>query len=212
MMKRIVAVLAAMLLWMPGAQAAEQALPASLEQGLEKLASLQGFTCRFEQVIYYADGGEQHYTGELAVRRPGKFRWQYQKPYAQLYISDGKVIWLYEPDLMQVQRLSDIDAIDPLVMKLLDGRVRVQDVHLLEAEKGNGIWHVAIGQGPDIWLAMDAGGNLQWLESRDALGNRNRMILENMERKAPAAATFDFRPPPGVEVIEAAGFQHGVMQ
>jgi len=212
MMKRWLAIIVCLLLWAPMADAAELPLSAVLKQGLERLAALQGFTCRFEQVIYYVDGGEQRYSGELAVRRPGMFRWQYQEPYDQLYISDGHVIWLYEPDLMQAQRLARVDAVDPVVMQLLDGRVRVQDVRLLEPMQTQGIYHVTIGNGPAIWLAMGDGGELKWLESRDALGNRNRMILAKMERRPPAVDTFTFAVPDGVEVIEASGFQHGVMQ
>ncbi|MDH5379186.1 MAG: outer membrane lipoprotein chaperone LolA [Gammaproteobacteria bacterium] len=46
--------------------------------------------------------GEQTLSGTLYIERPGKFRWDYQKPYKQLIISDGKKVWLYDVDLEQV--------------------------------------------------------------------------------------------------------------
>jgi outer membrane lipoprotein carrier protein len=32
----------------------------------------------------------------------GRFRWDYQTPYAQQIVCDGERIWLYDPDLAQV--------------------------------------------------------------------------------------------------------------
>ncbi|MDX8402535.1 MAG: outer membrane lipoprotein carrier protein LolA, partial [Mariprofundaceae bacterium] len=49
---------------------------------LERLADAPGLRCTFVQRIVYADaaGREQRFSGELAVRRPGRFRWRYDSP------------------------------------------------------------------------------------------------------------------------------------
>jgi outer membrane lipoprotein carrier protein len=41
-------------------------------------------------------------SGTFAFVRPGKFRWVYEKPYAQLLVSDGNKFWSYDQDLNQV--------------------------------------------------------------------------------------------------------------
>jgi len=41
----------------------------------------------------------QESRGELAFSRPGKFRWNYVKPYAQLIVGDGSRVWIYDEDL-----------------------------------------------------------------------------------------------------------------
>jgi len=177
-----------------------------LAVALNTLAKVSGFSCLFTQEISYADGGGRKYVGELAVLRPGKFRWKYTKPYEQLYVSNGQGIWLYEPDLMQVQKLQDLGEVDPVVIQLLDGRVSLDDVWVLdkeELEDGESSWFVRVGQAEnsvEIWLGVKNKA-LVWVESRDVLHNRNRLVLQAMNKKAPKASIFEFVAPEGVDVI-----------
>jgi outer membrane lipoprotein carrier protein len=177
-----------------------------LENSISKLSNMAGFKCHFDQFIAYSDGGSQSYSGELAVRKPGLFRWQYRQPYEQLYIGDGEVIWHYEADLMQAERLSDLESVDPVVMKLLDGRIAFSDIHVLrqEHDKGLNIWRyqVQIGDAPAVWLGFSRYGNLSSVERQDVLGNSNRMTLSTCSFIAPAANLFSFTPPDGVEVLD----------
>lgn len=179
-----------------------------LERALSKMTETAGFSCQFRQIVYFAEGGEQRYSGTLAIRRPGHFRWEYKVPYEQLYISDGGVVWHYEADLMQAERMKDLDAVDPVAMKLLDGRIGLKDIKLLATENlgaGHLSYRIKIDNGPELVLAFSATGELHWLESEDMLGNRNRIILSDINRKTPSEALFLFVPPEGVEVVDIAG-------
>ena len=40
--------------------------------------------------------------GRVLMQRPGRFRWDYQQPYARVIVADGTRLWLYEADLEQV--------------------------------------------------------------------------------------------------------------
>jgi outer membrane lipoprotein carrier protein len=187
--------------------AAPVAADSDLGKALSAMSSLKGFSCDFKQELKYAEGGKRTYTGELAVLRPGKFRWHYIKPYEQLYISNGQGVLLYEPDLMQVQKLEDLGEVDPVVLQLLDGRIGLADVQVLASKKHeDGIsWHVRIGkaeQSIDVWLGTK-GQKLQWIESHDALANINRLYLLNIVPHAPQEETFEFIIPEGVDVIGA---------
>ena len=44
----------------------------------------------------------QQATGTMQFSRPGKFRWEYDKPYEQIIVGDGARVWLYDKDLNQV--------------------------------------------------------------------------------------------------------------
>jgi len=173
---------------------------------IKKLSDIPGFECHFDQLIVYIDGGNQRYSGELAVRKPKRFRWHYRQPYEQLYIGDGEVIWHYEADLMQAERLSNLESVDPVVMKLLDGRVLFSDIRILrrEHDKRLNVWRyqVHIGDTPAVWLGFSKYGDLSFIERQDELGNLNRMTLSTCSFIAPAANLFSFTPPDGVEVLD----------
>ena len=179
----------------------------SLGKALSHMASLEGFSTSFKQVLSYAEGGERVYEGELAVLRPGKFSWRYVKPYEQLYVSNGDGVWLYEPDLMQVQKLQDLGEVDPVVMQLLDGRIGLKDVQVLkkEVELSVDAFYVQLGQGEravKVWLGVKS-DKLLWIESRDVLGNANRLHLLDVDTEKPEPEIFEFIAPEGVDVIGA---------
>ena len=44
----------------------------------------------------------QQATGTMQFSRPGKFRWEYDKPYEQTIVGDGSRLWIYDKDLNQV--------------------------------------------------------------------------------------------------------------
>ena len=41
-------------------------------------------------------------SGKITVKRPGKMRWEYEKPDRQIIVTDGKDLWVYRPDDNQV--------------------------------------------------------------------------------------------------------------
>ncbi len=57
----------------------------------------------FKQEVVDKQGRKaQKVEGTMQLQRPNKFRWDYQKPYEQQIISDGKQVFLYDVDLQQV--------------------------------------------------------------------------------------------------------------
>ena len=189
-----------------GAAEPDATVRARFDANLKKLSQPDGFKCKFDQRIIYADGGSQTYSGQIDVRRPGMFRWQYEKPYVQLYAGDGQVIWHYEPDLMQAERLKNLEAVDPVVMQILDGRVKPQDVALEQ------YWHdsvlnvnryqMHVGDSPTLWMGLNMDGTLAYVESKDQLDNINRVTLNHCSFIAPEVKHFSFVPPDGVDVLD----------
>ncbi|MDX8410318.1 MAG: outer-membrane lipoprotein carrier protein LolA [Mariprofundaceae bacterium] len=185
------------------AAAHAEELPEQLSATLERYASLGGFSCEFSQSLEFHDGLTQTYEGDLAVLPPKRFRWRYHLPYEQEFIGDGKRLWHYEPDLMQVRVLYDLEMVDPVVMRLLAGRVAVSDIRLIEADVDSERYHIRIGDdGADVWLGLADDGLIAYVETIDILSNRNRMHFNHWQFSPPAEALFVFKLPDGVDVVE----------
>lgn len=85
--------------------------PASAKRSAPALArKVQAFYDKFED---YSAEFLQTYTrialsrttmssGTLTLKKGGKVRWSYLQPVEKLFVSDGKTLWLYEPEEMQV--------------------------------------------------------------------------------------------------------------
>jgi len=176
------------------------------KKSINRMAALPGFQCHFDQMMVFTDGGGQRYAGELAVLKPKRFRWQYAEPYEQFYVSDGNGIWHYEPDLMQAERLDNLESVDPAVMKLLDGRITPADLQVLRHESDAKLeirrYQVRIKGSEPVWLGFSRTGDLILIERDDVLGNRNRMSLSGCSYVAPPENLFSFTPPKGVDVLD----------
>ena len=44
--------------------------------------------------------------GKVYLQKPSKMRWEYELPEPSLVVSDGEVMWLYDPAQKEVQRMS----------------------------------------------------------------------------------------------------------
>jgi outer membrane lipoprotein carrier protein len=74
------------------------------------LADLSTWSADFDQTINDANGKTlRSASGHLYLKRPGKFRWDYQKPAEQLVLADGTKLWFYDKDLQQAN-VRDMDA------------------------------------------------------------------------------------------------------
>ncbi len=69
----------------------------------QKLSTFSSMTADFKQIIVGSKGTIlQKSFGNMTIQRPGKFRWEIKKPLKQIIITDGKKVWIYDPDLQQV--------------------------------------------------------------------------------------------------------------
>jgi outer membrane lipoprotein carrier protein len=65
----------------------------------------QTLSLRFEETF---EQGRPHRpeSGTLTLRKPGRMRWDYDQPPGKLFVSDGKMAYLYTPRDNRVQRSS----------------------------------------------------------------------------------------------------------
>jgi outer membrane lipoprotein carrier protein len=148
-------------------------------------------------------------SGVLALSRPGKFRWQIDKPYEQLMVSDGQKVWLYDPDLKQVTVRRAAGTLGGTPAALLAGDNSIdKNFTLKDAGQREGRdWIEALPKTPDasfsrILLGFK-GDTLQVMELSDNFGQTTHILFSQVERNpALPAATFKFTPPAGVDVVD----------
>jgi outer membrane lipoprotein carrier protein len=150
----------------------------------------------------------QQASGEFALSRPGKFRWSVDKPYQQLLVGDGERVWIYDPDLNQVVKRRNDQALGSTPAALLAGRDDVERAfEWRDLPAADGLdW---LGATPkdkdstfsDIRLGFNASG-LAALEILDNFGQHTRITFAGLERNPKLAPElFRFTPPKGADVV-----------
>lgn len=67
------------------------------------LKNASSFKAEFTQSLFDENGIELQFSaGQFSLLKPGKFSWDYQEPYHQIIMSNGKKIWMYDSELEQV--------------------------------------------------------------------------------------------------------------
>ena len=188
------------------------ALPARAD-GLEKLreffSSTQSLSANFHQVVRDAQKRKvQEVDGNMRLQRPGKFRWDYSKPFVQHIIGDGKKVWLYDPELNQVT-VRDMDqALGSSPAALLAGGKDLEENFLLTyQERGDGVeWVLATPKGKDSGFERVAvgfkEGALYAMALHDSFGHTTliRFYDVQVNPKLPPG-TFNFTPPANADVV-----------
>jgi chaperone LolA len=187
---------------------------ASAAGSIEKLQAFiaQTLSARasFTQQVLDKNGKTvQSASGKLVFSRPGKFRWEYQKPYEQLIVGDGEKLWVYDKELAQVTVKKLEGALGSSPAALLAGSNDIEEYYNVNAKGvSRGLdWLEAYPKEPDSMfqkVRMGFKGNtLDTMELHDQLGQITQIRFSRIERnpKLPADA-FTFTPPQGVDVIE----------
>jgi len=174
---------------------------------------LKTLTAEFEQRVNDADGALiQQSQGHLWLQRPGRFRWDYQQPYHQLIVGDGKQVWVYDEDLEQVT-VRAIDATmgqTPALLLSSDKPILESFVVTALGDRDGVSWLQLLPHGKDaafdeLRLGLVSGG-LRFMELRDGLGHITLLSFSNVKRNDPIdSARFVFVPPVGVDVVRDDG-------
>jgi len=163
----------------------------------------------FEQRIYGRDRRVvQESRGTLAFSRPGRFRWTYLKPYAQLIVGDGSRVWVYDEELNQVTvRKLDV-ALGATPAALLAGSNEALKAFTLtdQGTKDGLEWVEAVPRDKEsnferIRMGFGFSG-LERMELVDSFGQTTELRFSAFQRNAKVEPDlFRFVPPKGADVI-----------
>jgi len=186
---------------------------AGMADSIEELKSLLRETltarARFAQIVLDKDRKVlQQSVGNMAFARPGRFRWEYEKPYLQIIVGDGSRLWIYDSDLNQVTVRRLEGALGSSPAALLAGSNEIERSYTLsKAGTGQGLeWLEAVPKARDtvfesIRLGFSKAG-LEAMELRDQFGQVTVIKFSAMERNEELSADlFRFSPPAGADVI-----------
>jgi chaperone LolA len=190
-------------------------LAASVHAGsIEKLqafvAQTKSARADFSQKVIDNKGKTvQSATGVLAFSRPGKFRWEYRKPYEQLIVGDGERLWVYDRELNQVTVKKLQGSLGSSPAALLAGSNEIESYYNLDAKgaKDGLDWLEAFPKTDDTMfrkVRMGFKGNtLDTMELYDHLGQLTVIRFGRIERNPKLAVdAFVFTPPKGADVLD----------
>jgi len=153
--------------------------------------------------------------GKLTLLKERKMRWDYVRPAGKLFISDGKMVYVYTADENRVERMPLRDTDDmraPLAFLLgkLDMHKEFRDFSMHPGEGGD--WLVARSKNDrtpyesvEMLIARD--GSITHLK----VAGRDQSLLEfsfKDERLNPVVSNnlFHFNIPAGADVVDAVTF------
>jgi len=157
----------------------------------------------------------QSASGTMQFQRPGKFRWEYHKPYEQLIVGDGEKFWLYDVDLNQVTVKKLDAALGSSPAALLSGSNEIERDFTLSddgSDKEGLEWLIATPKAKanssqdssfnKIRMAFNAQAELAVMELNDMFGHKTVLRFSGMKHN-PNIPTrqFQFTPPKGADVL-----------
>ncbi len=184
--------------------------PAAGRQKVEGfLQGLQSLQAQFKQTLTDRNGQTvEQASGTLAIRRPGRFRWDYREPNEQVIVADGARIWLYDADLEQVtvRKLDDTLSATPAMLLSGQGNLE-QNFSVTQTSQEGGVTWVRMQPKRDdtdfkwVRLGFD-GAALKFMELADKLGQTTHLEFSQLERNPTLdPSRFTFTVPPGADVI-----------
>lgn len=173
------------------------------------LQGLQSLQANFKQTLSDRAGQiVEEATGQLAIRRPDRFRWDYREPNQQVIVADGTRIWLYDSDLEQVTVRKLDDTLSATPAMLLSGQGNLQDNFTVTqtSQEGATQWVRMEPKRDDTdfkWVRLGfEGATLRFMQLADKLGQTTTLEFSQLQRNSAIDPTrFTFTVPAGADVI-----------
>lgn len=192
------------------------ATAASSAQLTQYFANTHDLQANFSQSVYSARG-EQQSSGEVWLKQPGKFYWDYQAPERQKIISNGDAVYQYDLDLQQISVHSRKDLVGDVALKVLSGAVPLDTAFSITQVTGNALPQALAPYADDevyrltpkenkenydaVWLVM-AQGNVKAIMVDAGRGQQTVLSFSAVKRNAGIPdSRFEFTPPAGVDMI-----------
>jgi len=118
----------------PAAAPAHLPLPALIDKMQKNYDQTKDFRAHFSQKYTNAAFNRTKVSsGEVTVKKGGRMRWDYDKPDPQMFISDGKLLWLYEPNDTQAFKQNLKTSQLPEALSFLLGKGKLADAFEISA-------------------------------------------------------------------------------
>lgn len=168
------------------------------------------FSATFKQTVTRVGAPPKVRTGTVYFEKPGRVRFDFSDPQPETIVSDGKLLYDYDPGLNQVMETplkSAIKTQAAAAFLLGVGNVQRDFKAARMATPGNdGLAYLLVTPkrgGEDIAVGLDPHTmNIMSLRLADALGNITEFQFSGIETNVSIESSrFDFRAPDGADVI-----------
>jgi outer membrane lipoprotein carrier protein len=174
------------------------------------------FRARFSQSYSRAAIGRSTVsTGTVAFKKPGRMRWDYEQPEPRMFVSNGQVLWLYEPSEKQAFKQDLKNSQLPAALAFLMGKGKISDefdvAFAKDAKDGRpGDYRLSLtpkqpqSAYKSILFVVDPKEFLvRETVLVDSQGNTNHFIFDDLQVDAKIPdAQFKWSPPAGVRVVD----------
>jgi outer membrane lipoprotein carrier protein len=200
----------------PAARDASLDLQAVIDRMQKRYDQAKDFRARFTQDYSRAVIGRSTLsTGTVAFKKPGRMRWDYDKPEPRVFVSDGRVLWLFEPSEKQAFKQDLKTSQLPAVLAFLMGKGKIADEFEVSFAKD-----AKYGRPGDYRLALSPKQPQSTYKAIlfvvdpkeflvretvlvDSQGNTNHFVFDDLRvnDKVPDSL-FKWTPPSGVRVVD----------
>src|SRR5512139_3287101 len=150
------------------------------------LKASKSLTADFKQVLINEAGNPvQTSYGVFYLQRPGKFRWDYLKPFQQQIVSTSGKVWFYDTDLEQVTIKKLDESVGSTPALLLSGDISLEDNFTMESQGVDGDlqWIKLLPKNQEssfkyILIGLNK-GSLGGMELNDNFGQLTRIYFSN---------------------------------
>ena len=173
---------------------------------LNKNESFQG---SFNQIVFDNQGQIiEEANGKVIFKKPHFFKWIYKKPHQNQIISDGEIIYIYDPDLSQVimSQFSQSNSNNP---SLIFFQKNIEKFFNVTTKSIDGeLWYRCQSLSDDadyesLELKFDSQGKVLAMNIIDRLKNKILVNFEDIQTNIKInEATFLFNVPENVEIIK----------
>ena len=200
----------------PKAAEARLDLPTVVTRMQSRYDQAKDFQARFTQKYSRAVvGRETVSSGQVHFKKPGRMRWDYDKPEARMFLSTGQVLWMYEPTEKQAFKQDLKTSQLPAALAFLMGKGRITDEFEVTASTDT-----RFGRPEDYRLSLRPKQPQSTYKSIvfvvdpqdfsvresvlvDQQGNANHFLFSDLKINAKVAdEVFRWSPPAGVRVID----------
>jgi outer membrane lipoprotein carrier protein len=208
------------------APAPAAAKPKAAEARLELATVISRMQGRYDQAKDFQAHFSQKYTrsvvgrvsvssGQVHFKKPGRMRWDYDKPEARMFLSTGQVLWMYEPSEKQAFKQDLKTSQLPAALAFLMGKGRITDEFEVSASSDT-----RYGRPEDYRLSLQPKKPQSTYKSIifvvdaqdfsvresvlvDQQGNANHFMFSDLKINAKVGdEVFRWSPPAGVRVID----------
>ena len=191
-------------------------LPAVIARVQSRYDLAKDFQARFTQRYSRSVVGRVSVSaGQVHFKKPGRMRWDYDKPEARMFLSNGQLLWLYEPEEKQAFKQTLKTSQLPAALAFLMGKGRIADEFEVAWSSDT-----RFGRPDDYRLSLRPKqpqstyksivfvvdpGDFSVRESVlvDQQGNANHFVFSDLKINAKVSdEVFRWSPPAGVRVVD----------